>query len=103
MGASNALPLSITNPLPTITSLYQTSVASGTSSLVFFVKGTGFVAGASQIVFGTTALPATLNSSGFWVATIPGSELATARTVPVSLRNPAPGGGTSASLPFAVK
>ncbi len=91
------------NPAPVISKLYQSTVAAGTASYTLYAMGTGFVAGQSQVLFGSHALPATLNASGWWTVTVPASAIATAGTVAVALYNPAPGGGTSATLPFTVK
>jgi hypothetical protein len=101
-GTSNAATLTVAYPAPTITKLNTTSVLVGSGAYPLTIMGTGYVAGASQVMFGDLPVNATTNTAGAWVALIPPSALATARTVQVSLRNPTPGGGTSASLPFAV-
>jgi hypothetical protein len=70
---------------------------------VLYAQGTGYVANASQILFGTLALPASVTVSGEWYATIPASALAKKGTIQVALKNPTPGGGTTSTLPFTVK
>ncbi|HEY3333533.1 MAG TPA: choice-of-anchor tandem repeat GloVer-containing protein [Capsulimonadaceae bacterium] len=101
-GTSASVLLYQINPLPVISKLYPTSAPAGSADLPIFVYGTGFVPGLSQIVFGDLALPATLYAPGVWTATVPASALAKGRIVQVALRNPALGGGTSATLPFNV-
>jgi hypothetical protein len=92
-----------TYPVPTLGSIYPTSViAGGLFSIQINAFGTNFaqnaalnfgaVAGSSPQVFGHTSLS----------ANVPASALATPGTVQVTVSNPTPGGGPSNSLPFTV-
>lgn len=99
-GTSNAVSLSVVNPVPTITSFYGSSPTAPATGYVIKVIGTGYVPG-SQILFGGIALPATY-SGGLWTAPVPDAAMAKPGTVQVALFNPAPGGGTSSSLPFPI-
>ncbi|HEY3330086.1 MAG TPA: IPT/TIG domain-containing protein [Capsulimonadaceae bacterium] len=101
-GLSNSVKLTVGYSTPVLNCIWPTSAKVGSASITMVASGTGFVPGVSQILFGPTALPATLNSRGQWVATVPASLLTTAGIVPVALQNPGPGGGTSASKPFTI-
>src|SRR5262249_50731918 len=63
--------------------------------------GDSFVAGAT-IVFGSTNLTTMLVGRTHLSATIPAASLATSATVPVTVVNPAPGGGPSTAISFTV-
>ena len=65
------------------------------------MTGSLFVAGAA-ITFDGVALPTTLADSKTATATIPAASLGVAGTYPVTVVNPAPGGGPSSSIAFIV-
>jgi hypothetical protein len=92
-----------TYPVPTLSSIYPTSViAGGLFSIQINAYGTNFaqnaalnfgaVAGSSPQVFGHTSLS----------ANVPATALATPGTVQVTVSNPTPGGGPSNSIPFTI-
>jgi len=96
---SNALTVTITNPpVPTLTSITPNSGIVNTEAPVTLF-GTGFAPDSSAAVNGTN-IPTTYFSSTQLDATIPASDLASPGTVSLTVTTPAPGGGTSAALPF---
>lgn len=100
-GASKELPFNVENPAPQVTSLTPLSVLAGAGATQLEVNGSAFVSGA-KIVFGMTDLTTTLVSSSSLKATIPATLLATSGSVPVTVVNPAPGGGTSTPISFTI-
>jgi len=100
-GVSNTLPLTVTNPLPSLNAVSPTSAAAGAASTTITLTGTGYVpnsvvtvnGAARTTVFGTpTSLQATLTAG----------DLAQGGIMQIQVVNPAPGGGTSNAQIFAV-
>jgi len=100
-GASKEITFEVQNPGATLTSLSPLSVVAGTGPTTLTASGTGFVPGA-KVVFGATDLTTTFTSSTSLDATIPASLLLNTGSVPVTVVNPAPGGGASASIAFTI-
>ncbi len=100
-GTSNPLTFTIDNPLPSLTSLSPASATEGASSVALTVNGANFVSGAT-INWNGTPLTTSFKSNIKLTATVPSADLAAAGTFPVTVTNPAPGGGTSSSLTFTV-
>ncbi|HEX6502573.1 MAG TPA: alkaline phosphatase family protein [Terriglobales bacterium] len=100
-GTSNSLPFTVTNPVPTLTSLSPTSKPVNSAAFPLTVNGSNFVNGATAQFNGMNR-PTTYISSTQLVAAILASDLTTPGVFPVTATNPAPGGGASNSLPFAV-
>jgi len=100
-GASKEITFAVENPAPSLTGISPLSVQAGAGATKIDVTGTGYVQGA-KIVFGATDLTTTLVSSSALSATIPASLLGVSGSVPVTVVNPAPGGGTSTSIAFSV-
>lgn len=100
-GASREVSFEVQNPLPQLTTLSPLSVEVGASATPLTITGAELVPGAT-IVFGGASLPTTFVSSTSLSATIPASALATSGSVPVTLVNPSPGGGTSTAIAFTV-
>jgi hypothetical protein len=98
---SNALTLSVNNPVPTLTSLNPASVATNTPGVTLTVNGTNFVPGA-QIKFNNVDRITFYVSSTQLTTQLPASALNTAGTFNVLVTNPAPGGGASNVLTFSV-
>jgi hypothetical protein len=96
---SNAF--TVNNPIPTIISLAPESTLVGAVSASLQVDGTNFVPG-SVVRLGTLELSTTLVDRTRVTATIPASELDTARSYSISVFNPAPGGGVSNTSAFIV-
>ncbi len=102
VGASNALPFSVfRNPLPTVTGLSPTGVVAGNPSFTLTVNGSNFVSGAVVRWNGANRTTTFVNS-GQLQATIPAGDVGTQGSGQVTAFNPAPGGGTSNALTFAI-
>ena len=90
-----------TNPVPTLTSISPDNTAAGGAEFTLTVDGTNFVA-SSVVRWDGADRTTTLVSSTQLTATIPASDIASARTAAVTVFNPAPDGGETASLSFDV-
>ena len=89
------------NPVPTIASLAPSTAVAGSSALPLTVNGTGFVSN-SVVNFNGIALTTAYVSATQLTATVPAANLATAGNFNVTVTSPAPGGGTSAAAAFTV-
>ena len=96
---SNAITVSITNPpAPTLTSMYPSGGPINTAAAVT-LTGTGFTTLTAVAVNGQT-IPSAFVSSTEITCTIPAASLSLPGNANITVTTPAPGGGTSASLPF---
>lgn len=100
-GATNDLPLTIGNPVPTITTFTPNSAPMGSGELALTVNGTNFVA-TSFIRFAGVDRATTVVSSTELTTVIPASEFVNAGTRTVRVVTPAPGGGIAGPLTFNV-
>ena len=89
------------NPVPAITSISPTHIVAGGSDLVVTVSGHDFVSGITASWNGT-GRSATFVSSTQVKVTITAADLATAGSGTIVVHNPAPGGGDSNSMGFAI-
>jgi hypothetical protein len=98
-------PPPISNPAPKITSvtpnLTPIQSPSSSDSLVITIDGSGFIA-ESKVNFGSATILPTSATSTEIVVKVPYSYLAAPRSIPVTLVNPTPGGGTSNAVDFGV-
>ena len=99
----------VTNPVPTVTTISPTTVYAGSAQpLVLTVNGTGFVpapagAGGSAIKIGTrTTTNTTFVSATQLTVPLTAVDIAAAAAVPITVVNPAPGGGTSNAVNLTV-
>jgi hypothetical protein len=88
-------------PVPVVSSLSPAGVAPGSAAIALTVNGSGFV-GTSVVRWNGAARTTTFVSATQLRAAITAGDLGTAKTVPVSVFTPAPGGGTSATVNFVV-
>jgi RHS repeat-associated protein len=100
--AQSATDFIVLNPVPILTLLVPASMPSGSPATTVTLTGHSFVTGAT-VKFGTTALTTTVVSATSLTAVIPSALLTAKGTVPVTVENPAPGGGVSNSLPFTIE
>ena len=98
---SNSNQTNPTNPAPAIITISPTSAPAGAAGFTLTVHGTNFLA-ASVVHFGGTARPTTFVSATQLAAAIPAAAVASADTAAVAVTNPAPGGGTSNAVNFAI-
>jgi hypothetical protein len=100
-GTSGAVNLTVNNPLPTITALSPTSKTISSGAFTLTVDGTNFI-GTSVVKFNNVARVTTFVSPTQLTAAILASDITSSGTYPVTVTNPAPGGGTSTSATFTV-
>jgi hypothetical protein len=96
-GTSNMLTFDINNPLPAVTSLSPSSASAGGAAFTLTVNGNAFVSGAS-VQWNGSNRTTTFVSNTQLTAAIPAADIAVAGTALVTVFNPAPGGGTSATI-----
>src|SRR5262249_39323471 len=102
LAASNSANFAVSFPKPTLTSIAPNQVTVGYSGpLTLTVTGAQFYP-QSVINWNGTALPTTYVSAGVLTATIPASDFVSLGSFPITVANPAPGGGSSSSLMFQV-
>jgi hypothetical protein len=95
-------PSTTPNPVPANLSLSPTSAVVGTQGLTLTVMGTGFTP--SSVVLWNGSARSTVFASATQVsASILASDLASRAFVPVTVRNPTPGGGTASPRTFTVR
>ena len=94
-GGTSSPPVSITinNPLPVTTSLSPTSAGIGTA-LTLTINGSNFLSTSTVNWNGGSRTPAFVNANQLTIA-LSTTDTATPGTVPVTVTNPTPGGGTS--------
>ena len=100
-GASGAVDLNVSNPVPTLASLSQTSATLGDAGFTVTVTGSNFVNGAT-VRFNGGDLVTNFISVTQLTAQITSANLSVAGIVPILVFNPLPGGGISAALDFTV-
>jgi trimeric autotransporter adhesin len=80
------------NPVPAIQSISPATAAAGATGFTLTINGTNFVS-TSTLTWNGLAQPVTFVSPSQLTTSVSGSELGAAGTIPVSVSNPAPGGG----------
>lgn len=89
------------NPAPTVSLLSPSSAPQYGDPITLGIIGTGFV-NSSQVLWGGTAVATTYSSPTNLIAQVPSASISTIGSINVTVVNPAPGGGSSNALPFAV-
>src|SRR6266576_2624042 len=97
---SSGSPPPTENPVPVIQAISPSSAAAGANGFTLTVTGSSFVS-SSTLSWNGTAKQATIVGSSEIKVAISSADLAASGTVPVTVSNPAPGGG-QASANFAV-
>jgi hypothetical protein len=100
-GTSNAVSFTISNILPTISSINPTTATAGGPAFTLAIAGTNFVTG-SVVRWNGADRPTTFGSSTQLTAAIPASDIAAPGTANITVSNPAPGGGVSTPATFAI-
>jgi uncharacterized repeat protein (TIGR01451 family) len=100
-GTSGSLSFSINNPVPVLSSLSPASVIAGNGDFTLTVNGSKFVSGAVVDWDGSDRSTTFVSSTQLTVA-ISGADIASAGTVPVTVKNPTPGGGLSRRESFVI-
>lgn len=96
-----AVQVGVPNPVPSLASIFPSSVAAGSGAFTLSVTGTSFVQG-GQLFFGSTALATTVSSATSAHADVPASLSTQIGSSPIIFVNPTPGGGASAALALLV-
>jgi IPT/TIG domain-containing protein len=89
------------NPVPAIEAISPNSSQQGGPSFTLSVVGSNFISG-SSVQWNGSSLPSTFVSNALLTADVPASTIAGPGPDAVTVVNPAPGGGVSAVLNFAV-
>ncbi|MEW5868603.1 MAG: C39 family peptidase, partial [Chloroflexota bacterium] len=89
------------NPVPTLSNLNPSSATAGGAAFTLTVNGTNFVNG-SVVRWNGSNRTTTYVSATQLTAAITAADIATAGTVPVTVFNPTPGGGTSNAVNFTI-
>lgn len=89
------------NPIPTVTTLAPTNSVTGGPAFSLTVNGTGFIQSSTVLWNGATRATTYVSTTQV-TAAIAASDIASAGTANVAVRNPAPGGGTSSAATFTI-
>jgi len=100
-GASNPRNFSVNNLVPTLTSISPTGTRPGYPGFTLTVTGTKFVS-TSVVRWNGADRSTTFVNPTTLQATIPAGDVALEGTPPVTVFNPAPGGGTSTAKTFTI-
>ena len=100
-GTTSGLTFSVTNPVPTITSLTPTSTQTGGAQFTLIVDGTNYLLN-SVVNWNGTALTTTFVTSTRLTAVVPSGNITSAVTANITVTNPTPGGGTTSVTTFDV-
>jgi len=100
-GYSNEANATTPTPVPSLTSISPSSVATGSAAFTLMVNGSNFINGSVVRINGSDR--ATTYVSGTQLsAAIPSSDVASAASLTITVFNPAPGGGLSGSATLTV-
>lgn len=100
-GLSNSLALPVSNTAPVLTELGPTSIAAGSSAFVLSLTGNGFVP-TSVVKWNGIARRTVYVSDKRVTAEITDMDVESIGSASVTVENPSPGGGISASLVFQI-
>ena len=100
-GASNSVNFTVNNPVPATSSISPALKTAGDGGFTLTVNGTNFNS-TSVVNFNGSARTTTLVNSTQVTASITATDVATVGTFPITVTNPAPGGGTSNSQTLTV-
>ncbi len=90
------------NPAPSITGLSPSKVEVGSAGLTLSVDGKGFIEQSTVLWGGAPRTTAFVSTHRLQIA-LGASDLDEAGTIPVTVRTPAPGGGTSVARTFTIE
>jgi len=90
------------NGVPTETTLSPATLTHGGQNFQLTINGSGFVPG-STVTFNGRSVYARYLTSTQLKAYVPAADIAAAGSVPVVVKNPTPGGGTSNAVTFVIQ
>lgn len=93
--------VTVVNPAPQLGAVSPSIIDAGSGDTLVSVVGSGF-SRQSSVQAGTTPLATSYVSPTQLSATLPGSHLATAGEIPITVETPGPGGGTSNPVALTV-
>lgn len=100
-GGASSQQVSVMNPAPTLSAVAPQLLYAGSPDTVLTLTGTNFNS-SSVVMAGTTRLATTFVSATELTASAPAALLASAGTLSVAVLNPAPGGGSSQTIPVTL-
>ncbi len=100
-GSSNSVGLPVNNPAPSVTTLAPTSASAGAAAQTLTINGTNFLSN-STVTYNSVAHAATFVSATQLTIPLTAGDQATGGSYAVVVTNPAPGGGPSSAVNFAV-
>jgi len=100
-GVSKAATFTVNNPVPTVKSLTPASATIGGAATTVTLTGANFVPTSLVKCNGATLATVYLSATSV-AATLPASDLTKTATLSLTVVTPAPGGGTSKAVSFAV-
>jgi hypothetical protein len=100
-GSSSAVSFTINNPAPTLAAVSPSPIPAGSSDKTITLTGSSFLASSTARANGA-ALTTTYVSATQLTALLPSSYLLNPGTIAITVVNPAPGGGTSATQNISV-
>lgn len=99
---SNALPLTITSPVPVLASISPATIGAAQGALALTVTGQYFTA-ASKVYFNGSARPTALNSNGALVAQLTAADVQSVGTESITVEDPASGNLPSNVLSLVIQ
>jgi hypothetical protein len=100
-GTSGTSSLSVSNPVPTLTSISPAGIIQGSTPPTVTLTGSNFNTSSAVLVNGGVHA-STLVSANSMKVTLTAADLTNATTLPITVANPQPGGGTSTAASFVV-
>ncbi len=100
-GGSASASFAVDYPMPVLSAISPTTAQGGASGATITATGSNFVP-VSTIDWNGTPLSTSYVSATQLSASVPASDLATAASIAVTVATPAPGGGTTSAITFAV-
>jgi hypothetical protein len=100
-GSASSQQVSVMNPAPTLSAVAPQLLYAGSPDTVLTLTGTNFNS-SSVVMAGTTRLATTFVSATQLTASAPAALLASIGTLSVAVLNPAPGGGSSQTIPVTL-
>jgi uncharacterized protein (TIGR03437 family) len=103
-GTSNSLNLTIVppNPVPSIATLTPATVTAGSAGFTLTITGTGFI-NSSVVQWNGQARPTTFGNATTLTIQVAAADVASLGTAEIKVVNPAPGGGMSNAVLFAIQ